>query len=230
MKNFFLGLALFLSPGLFGQTKQIRTVGDFSGISAASGIKVEITQGSENSVVVSSSKDELVNKIKTEVDKGGLLKIYYEYEKGMWKRAKNLQLNAYVTFKSVEKLMVSSGAQLITMNTVSAANLALTASSGGACTGTVKATDARIDVSSGGVIKLSGSSTNTKIDGSSGGSFKGKDFATENCTADVSSGGDIRITISKTLVANASSGGSILYKGDPIVDKKTSSGGNVGKL
>jgi hypothetical protein len=228
MKHLFIALALFISPSIFAQTLQTRSVADFNGITSASGIKVEITQGNENVVTVSSSDDALVDKIKTEVDKNGVLKIYYEYQKGVWKKNKNLKLNAFVTYKSINKIGASSGSELKTTNTITAASLSIDASSGAILNATVKTTDATIDISSGGDMKLTGSAVNTKIDASSGASFKGKEFDTENCTANASSGADIKIGVSKKLSASASSGASIKYKGEPVVEKKAkSSGGDI---
>jgi Putative auto-transporter adhesin, head GIN domain len=219
---------LFFSTLAMAQTKQIRTVGDFSGISSASGIMVEITQGEENKVVVSASKDALVENLKTEVDKDGLLKIYYKNKENNWSGNKNLKLNAYVTFKNINKLSASSGSSLAATNTVNADVLSINVSSGASFTAAIKSVDCSVNISSGSSSKVSGTATNVKIDASSGSTFKAADLSTETCKASASSGAEIKIGVSKKLSASASSGGSIKYKGNPDVEKKSlSSGGEV---
>lgn len=47
MKKLFSVLAILLSVSVVAQTKQQRNIGSFTGISAATGIQVEITQGND---------------------------------------------------------------------------------------------------------------------------------------------------------------------------------------
>jgi Putative auto-transporter adhesin, head GIN domain len=212
----------------FAQTKQTRTVGDFSGISSATGIKVEITQGNENKVVVSSSKDELIDNLKTEIDKNGVLKIFYKNQDRNWNKNRNLKLHAYITFKSISRLAASSGSSLSSTNTITANALNIDVSSGSELDVAIDTKDCVIDISSGSSSKVKGIATNVKIDASSGSSFKAAELNTETCTASASSGAEIKIAVSKKLTSSASSGGSIRYKGNPEVEKKSlSSGGEV---
>jgi hypothetical protein len=232
MKQLFTVVALFFSVSIMAQTKQTRTVGDFSGISSATGIEVEITQGNENSVVVSASKDEFIDKMKTEVDKNGVLKIYMENKKGMgWNNRYNVKLYAYVTYKSINKLMASSGSSLETKNTLKADALSIDVNSGAKIEADIQTIDCDVVMSSGADSRVKGTATNIKMDASSGSTFKGADLSTEICRASVSSGADIKIGVSKKISASASSGGSIKYKGNPEVERKAeSSGGSIRKM
>jgi hypothetical protein len=229
MKQLVTVLACMFSMWAFAQTKQTRTVGDFSGISSATGIKVKITQGSENAVVVSSSKDELINNLKTEVDKNGVLKIYYKNPNKLnWNKTRNLQLNAYVTYKSINALTASSGSSMESTQAVSAEALSIDVSSGAEMELDIVTTDCNINMSSGSTAKVGGNAANVKIDASSGSSFKGVNLTAESCKASVSSGAEVKMEVTKKLSASASSGGSFKYKGNPEIEKKTtSSGGEV---
>lgn len=229
MKQLFTAFVLFFSSCAIAQTNQTRTVGEFSGISSATGIKVEITQGAENKVVVMASKDEFLERMKTEVDKKGMLRIYMENKKGMgWNNKYRVKLYAYVTYKSINKLMASSGSILEAKNTIKAETLNVDVSSGASVDATIQTTVCEVVTSSGSQTKMSGTATKIKMDASSGSTIKGADLNTETCTASVSSGAEIKIAVSKILSASASSGGSIRYKGNPEVDKKDlSSGGEV---
>ena len=232
MKQLVIVFVCMFSLMAFAQTKQTRTIGDFSGISSASGIAVEITQGTENSIIVSASKDEFIDKMITEVDKNGVLKIYMEYKKGMgWNNKYNVKLYAYVSYKSINKLMASSGSSLETKNTLKTDALSIDVSSGASMDADIQTTDCDVTMSSGSNTSVKGMATNIKMDASSGSIFKGADLSTENCRASVSSGANIKIGVSKKLSASASSGGSIKYKGDPEVEKKSeSSGGSIRKM
>jgi hypothetical protein len=103
-------------------------------------------------------------------------------------------------------------------------------SSGADFNGEIKATSLTIDQSSGSQANLSGSAGELNIGLSSGASFDGFSFTTDNCTANVSSGAEIKVTINKALEASASSGGSIRYKGNVTnVMANKSSGGSIKK-
>ena len=47
------------------------------------------------------------------------------------------------------------------------------------------------------------------------------------CNAGASSGGNVKIMVAKSLVADASSGGNISYSGEPNVSQKKSVSGSV---
>lgn len=226
MKQLLIALACMFSVMAFAQTKQTRTVGEFSGISSATGIEVEITQGNENSVVVSASKDDFIDKMKTEVDKNGVLKIYMENKKGMgWNNKYNVKLYAYVTYKSINKIMASSGSSLESKNTIKSDALRIDVSSGASLEADIQTTDCEVTMSSGSDTRIKGTAMNIKMDASSGSTFEGADLSSETCKASVSSGADIKIGVSKKLSGSASSGGSIKYKGNPEVERKAESSG-----
>jgi Putative auto-transporter adhesin, head GIN domain len=229
MKQLLTILVCMFSLLSFAQTKQTRTVGDFSGISSATGIKVKITQGNENAVVVSSSKDELIDNLKTEVDKNGVLKIYYKNPNKLnWNKTRNVQLNAYITYKSINSLAASSGSSMESTQAVNGEALSIDVSSGAEMELEIVTTNCTINMSSGSIAKVGGNAANVKIDASSGSSFKGTNLTAETCKATVSSGADIKMEVTKKLSASASSGGSFKYKGNPEIEKKTtSSGGEV---
>jgi Putative auto-transporter adhesin, head GIN domain len=229
MKQLLALIALSFSINLSAQTKQTRTVTDFSGISSATGITVQIKKGIANEVIVSSSKDELVNNIKTEVDANGVLKIYYKNpNKLSWNNTKNVKLNAYVTYKSINSLIASSGSSMQADMAVQADALKIEVNSGAEMQLDIATAECSINISSGANAKIGGNATNARIVASSGSTLKAEKLTIENCTATASSGAEIKVEVTKKLNGNASSGGSIKYKGNPTIEsKKTSSGGEV---
>ena len=221
-----MAVALLISCVAFGQAKQQRTVGAFSGISGATGIEIELTQGNENAVSVSAD-DKYINDIKTVVE-DGILKIYFDGN--MHAGNKGSKLKAFVTYKSINKIKGSSGTIMTAKNTVNASSLSFDMSSGAIFSGDIKTTDLTIDQNSGALATVTGTASSVKAEVNSGGIFTGKELSSENCTVTASSGGVIKIGVSKKLTAKANSGGVVNYKGNPDVERSTSVGGVVSKI
>ena len=229
MKKLLTCVALLMCTIAWCQTKQQRTVADFTAVSGATGIRVELTQGTENAVWVSASDEKYLANIKTGVE-NGMLKIYYDNKDKMINKDHHIKLEVFVTYKSINKLAGSSGSMITAKNAINASAFYLDMSSGSQFTGEIKATDLKIDLSSGAMSKVSGSATDARADVSSGGIFTGSDLSTETCKASASSGGILKIGVSKKLTANASTGGIVHYKGNPEVEKSVSLGGIVSKI
>lgn len=230
MKKIFTIAALFLSVSATAQTKQQRNVGSFSGISGATGIDVQITQGHEETVFVSASDDSFVDKLKTVVE-DGVLKIYYENTNWKNRKQNKLTLKAFVTYKTINKLMVGSGAGITALNAVTVPSLSLQINSGAKFLGEIKVTNFSLEQNSGAVSKITGNATNTKANLSSGAVCTSPNLITEMFKVDASSGSVIKIGVNKQLSAKVSSGAMVGYTGDAeIVNKNVSSGGTIKKL
>ena len=120
MKQIILSLFTICSLATFAQENTVvqdanavkRTLtASFSAISVSDGVDLFLTQGSEESLAVSASDEKYLERFKTEVE-NGVLKIYYD-TKGI-----NLGINgkkklkAWVSFKTLEKITASSGADV----------------------------------------------------------------------------------------------------------------------
>ncbi|WP_276480011.1 head GIN domain-containing protein [Paraflavitalea pollutisoli] len=232
-----LGVSILFSLVLFAQKQindplaQVRKVSGFHSIKVSNGIKVYLTQGAE-AVAVSASKEEYRDKIVTRVE-NGVLKIYYDQETLKFWKYKNMKgVNpvAYVSIDKVDGLDIASGASVVTDGTIKGDKLDLDVSSGGTFRGAVTFDGVSVDQSSGAVVNISGTANSLSVDGSSGSAFHGFELVVNNCSADVSSGASIQITMNKEMSAEASSGGSVTYKGNGVIrNVKTGSGGAVRK-
>jgi hypothetical protein len=239
MKKLLLSLFAVISLSAMAQETKvindanavIRTVSaGFTGISVSTGVELYLTQGNEETVAVSASDQKHLDRLVTEVV-NGVLKIYYDNKGITWKSVGKANLKAYVSFKTLEKLNVSAGANASVNGRIKADKLDMNVNSGARFTGSINAKELTAEVNSGANMNVSGSADKFTIDASSGADFKGYDFAVDFCDAAVSSGGAVHITINKELSAKASSGGDIHYKGAGLIrDIKTSSGGSVKKV
>ena len=201
----------------------------FTGIEVSDGVDLYITQGNEESVAVSASEEKYKERFKTVVE-NGVLKIYFDSKGINWAINEKRKLKAWVSFKTLEKLHASGGADVKTSGNLKLDDLDMKFTSGSSFNGKMAAKTLSVDQNSGSVINITGSASSLKIEVSSGAVFKGYDLSVDFCDAKASSGGGVRITINKELNAKANSGGGIRYKGDAVIkDMNVNSGGMVKK-
>ena len=208
-----------------------RNVSGFHGIDVATGIKLILTEGSIEDVAVSASKTEYRDKIVTEV-KNGILKIYYETKLGaVNKRRESKDLKAYVSYKSLDKLDVTSGAEVEINGVLTSNSFDLQANTGGLVNGEINITTLKVNQNTGSKITLSGKVDNLEVEGDTGSKFLGENLKTTDCSAVASTGARIYITVQKELSAKANTGGNIKYRGEgSIREIKVNTGGSVSKI
>lgn len=245
-KSFIITLLGILVAGFtFAQSEETRNLSSFSEISAHEGIDVFIKAGSkEEARIVSDSHD--LDEVLTEVS-GGRLKIHLEGN-----NHRNIDVEVYVTYKSINAISASSAASLTAEGSIdangndfdvdvssagdidasieNADEVEIDASSAGDARLKIEAEEINAEVSSAGEIEISGVTKKQDIQASSSGDYDGYDLESEEAEASASSGGGIKVNVSKKLDARASSGGSVRYKGSPTyLDASSSSGGSVRK-
>ena len=87
------------------------------------------------------------------------------------------------------------------------------------------------EASSGSNMQVSGKANSLWAEASSSGDIDAKNCPVSTATTEASSGSNITVNVSENLIAKASSGGDIMYKGGVAkVNKKLSSGGSVKML
>jgi len=199
-----------------------RNVSGFHAIEVGGGIDLYLSQG-EEAVAVSASKNEYRARIKTEV-KGGVLKIWYEWNSNLRFDWSNHKLKAYVSFKDIDRLEGSGGSDISVDGSIKVAKLAMEVSGGSDFDGKVETGELNIQASGGSDVRISGKADRLIIDASGGSDFKGYDLASDICNVEASGGSDIQVTVNKELSANASGGSDVYYKGTGMIrDLKTSS-------
>ena len=235
MKKIFFSLLTLLSVHLFAQDVIVNDANaekralsaSFNGIKVSDGIDLMLTQGSEESLAVSASEPKYLEKLKTEIV-DGMLNIYYENAGMIWNSNQKRKLNAYVSFKTLEKLQASSGATIKGSTIIHISKLELKLSSGAIFTSEVNITQLTTMQDSGAEIYITGKTSELTVEASSGAIFKGYELVSDYCKAKASSGGSVRINVEKELNAKANSGGGIHYKGNAVIKEvDISSGGSV---
>jgi hypothetical protein len=202
-------------------TKETRKVESFDGIKASAGINVFLFQGDEEKVVVEADEN-LHDCIKTEV-KGSTLHCYIDCNIHFSKK-----MNVYVNYKMLNKINASSGSDVSGETLLKTELLNIDVSSGADVKIEVDARTLYCDVSSGSDALIKGKAEHFQGSASSGADIKANELTVKTCDVSASSAGDIRITVTDRINANASSGGNITYYGNPEKESiDESSGGDV---
>jgi hypothetical protein len=222
--SIFFSSCWFLGPSIKGNgdvKEQVRSVGEFDQIKVSRGMNVSITQGCPAKVVVIADSN-LHDVIETEV-RGGVLEITV---KENIRRAKEKKV--MVTIDKLSGVEASSGSNAWSQSIITSENMKLHASSGGNLNMEINAKILKTDCSSGGNIKLSGTAKEAELEASSGANLKAGALKADECIMRASSGGNISSTVMVKLDAKASSGGNIVYYGEPNTKNiNSSSGGNI---
>jgi Putative auto-transporter adhesin, head GIN domain len=200
-----------------------RNVSGYHAVEVSGGIDLYLSEG-EESVAVSASETKHRDRIKTEVN-NGVLKIWYEYEN---KHIKidwgNRKMKAYVSYKTLDKIGASGGSDVLVYDAIKSPSLKVDVSGGSDFEGKVEANNLNIDASGGSDVRISGTAKQLDIDVSGGSDFKGYELAADICNLQASGGSDVYITINKELIADASGGSDVHYKGAGLIREIKSSG------
>jgi hypothetical protein len=209
---------------VFAQQTDTRNLGPFTGVKAAEGIDVYLKKGDKEGAKVEVTGTDPDN-VLTEVS-GSYLKVHMRdgNDRG------RIEAKVYVTYVRVDKLSASSAGSIFAEGVIKANSMVISASSAGTIEVNVDAGDVEASASSAGDMELKGKATSIRADASSAGEVDAYDLESENAEAEASSGGAVKINVTKSLHARASSGGSVRYRGNPDKNNtSSSSGGSVKK-
>lgn len=197
-------------------------VGDFHGIEAAAGLNVYVEFGDMSNEVEVIADENLHEYIRVEVS-NGILKIT---SRRNIRRASSKDV--FVQAGTIDELEVSSAADFIGENLLTAGDIDIEVSSAADLELELEVETARIEVSSSGSAYIRGNAQRLIADVSSAGDLNASDFIVEEADVEASSAGDARVHVTEKIRAEASSAGSVRYKGNPKErNTETSSAGSV---
>ena len=206
-----------------------RSVGAFHAIKVGNAFDVYISQGNEDALAISASKQEYKNKITTKVENGTLI-IKFDEDKKFWKglSGEKTKLKAYISVKKLDKLDVSGACDVFFEDGISAEDLTIELSGASDVKGKVDAKKLMVNINGASDITLTGNAADLDIEASGASDFKGFELVSNYCKAKASGASSINITVNKELNANASGASSVRFKGEGLIrDIKTSGASNV---
>lgn len=203
-------------------TQSRNVTAQFDRIDSKNGIDVVIVQ-SENPGITVEADDNVIEHIHTEIS-GNTLKINSDFNEY------NNVTSKKVTIKMInlEGIDASGGTHITTEGSIKGEKLKINASSGSDLELQLEVEDISCEASSGSQVKLSGKALKLETSTSSGSKIDCLELLANEVEANASSGSTIRVHPILRLNAEASSGGSIKFSGDPKeIKKDESSGGSV---
>ena len=237
MKKIIIILAAFLQSNLLFAQKtiddpnvEVRTIsGSFNSIKVSDAIDLYISQGSEEAVAISASKEKFKEYIKTEV-KNNTLSIFYNEGPGVHVNIGNKALKVYVSFKTLEKLHAAGASVVHVSGVIDVPSLLIDLSGASDMKAQVKSNSLSVNLSGASDLKLSGAVTNLNVDASGASELKAFDLTSDVCSIKASGASGIDVTVNKELSAHATGASDINYKGSAIIKEMNSSGsGSINK-
>ncbi|MEI9920331.1 MAG: head GIN domain-containing protein [Bacteroidota bacterium] len=227
MKKFSVILLLVVvASAAFAQQQETRQLAKFNGIRVGEAIDVYLKKGDKESARVEVDGVNLSD-VETEVA-GNTLRI--QMRSGNYRNHRTVKV--HVTYVDIGRISSSSAANVFNEegSTLKTSTLDITCASAGTVELKVEAESISIDVASGGGIVLEGKAKRLTLEASSAGSVDAYNLECETVNATAASGGSAKVNVTKSLSADASSGGSIRYRGNPTTtNTDSSSGGSVKK-
>ncbi len=220
MKKVILGL-IALSSFLFTTAQETkiedpnaekRLVKPFRSIKVTDGIDLYLTQSTEETVVVSASRDEYKSRLKTEVE-DGLLKIYYDRESFADWTSSGKKLKVYVSVKTLDKLTATAGSLIKVDGVIKEDALSLYFKSGASFKGNIEAGKLIVEIESGARAIISGSVGTFNVSANSGARMEAYSLAAGKADIRSTSGAKVEVMVNEEMKLYASTGGSIYYKG-----------------
>lgn len=230
-----IGLALLLSACNFNintgengngnvVTQERNVTEDFTEVRGSAGLDVYLTQGDENKIVVEADEN-LQQYIEADIEEG---KLHITTSENIGRsKAKKV----YVTYKELNTVEASSGADVTGNSVIKSENISLKSSSGAQLNVEIFAKNLTAKTSSGADLIVSGKASSVKADASSGSELNAKELLAIECKAEASSGAEVTVNVKDNLETNVSSGGEVNYYGNPVsVNSNKSHSGNVNKM
>lgn len=206
-------------------TTQKRNISSsFTSIEVNNSIEVVLEQADKIEVVVETD-DNLQEHLTTTVENGTLV---ITLDKISISDASKLKVT--VKMPTIDELEATSTASIESSSLLIGENVRLNTSSAGSINIEIESDMLSCDSSSGSNITVQGKALQIKTSASSGSEIKANELLANEVIADVSSGASTSVHPIVSLVAEASSGGSITYYNTPKrVQKNTSSGGSISR-
>ena len=225
MKKSIVGIFWLVTLPLWAQQTETRSLSSFKGIKVSQAIDAYLKKGDKESArveVTGGSPSDVV----TEVE-GSSLRIRMRDGRNFWSK---VNVKVYVTYVTLEKISASSASSVFSEGVIKTNHIDIAASSAANIEVSLDANSVMVDTSSAGEVVLEGKSPQLEIEVSSAGDVDAYKLECEAVVANVSSGGEAKLSVSKELEAHASSGGDIRYRGNPSkTNTHSSSGGSVKK-
>ncbi len=207
----------FIIKGNGNVVSEKRDVGSFNSIDVSNALDVIITQSGACTVEVEA--DENLQEIILTKVKGGTLYVYCSEN---IRKAKKTAV--YISFEDLEKLEVSGAVDLESAGTITVDDLKVRASGASDLELSLSCGDLKFNVSGASDVDVDGNAANLDINISGASDMDAFQLKAEKVFVDASGASNIKIHALQRLSAESSGASDIIYKGDPEVNRISTSG------
>lgn len=203
-------------------TEHRKVQGDFKSVSVNNAIDLVIEQSNKTEIIVEAD-DNLQKEIKTTVE-NGVLVISCKF--GNFHNVTSKKV--IVKMPLIEELEARSASTITSKSILKGNSLSLSSSSAASIHASVEYETIQLDGSSGSNQTIKGKTLHLETSASSGSAMDAIDLLANEVIANSSSGGSVIVHPIVNLKAEASSGGNITYHGTPkSIQKEEHSGGSI---
>lgn len=203
-----------------------KKVDPFTAIDVTGNYLVTMIQSEEEKVVIVNNDIEVVSEKIIVENNGATLTIKI---KGDNFKKKDMHVTVY--YKNVYTIDASRGSEVTLQSTLKGEVITFNCSTGGQVKGAIDATTAKLKISSDGLMVLSGNAKILEMDISAGGIIQGIDIVAESTAATIKAGGTIKCTAGKKLSVKITTGGTVIYYGEPeVFEESVTLGGTITKM
>ncbi|GAA3514119.1 hypothetical protein GCM10022393_30030 [Aquimarina addita] len=215
----------FTFDGIKGEgevTTREKTINkNFNTIKSSNGLDVVLTSKKDKKVVVEANEN-LHSHIEVYVKEEVL---HITANKNIYQADKK---TVYVSYDILNKIAATSGSEITSLESIVQKNLSINATSGANIHLDVKAETLTSSATSGAILELSGKVNNHNAKATSGANTSADNLLSMVSKAKATSGASIKIHAKNKFTGNATSGGHVLYYGNPAsVSENDNSGGVV---
>jgi hypothetical protein len=210
MKKLFLGILLFGTICMLSAqdlNKQSRNIGSFNEVHAGKGINATLIEGDREKLLIHIENGEVTDVI-TEV-KGRKLDI-----KLKTKIYSNVAVQVFVTYKSLKAISASTGAFIKSDAVIRAENLDIKSNTGSTVILEVDTKSLSSTVSSS-KIEVVGKTEFQEVKTYAGGKYIADQLESKDAMVKATTGGNAWIYATNKLDAKATTGGKVIYVGNP---------------
>lgn len=227
----FIGCSLWLSCAtdiVTGQTvKETRNLSAFNALKLTMSADVYLSQGDHQSVEVEADKASL-EYIETETNGNTLV---VRNREGHWHNLGRIRI--YITMPDISEIELSGSGSVESQTPIKAASLKIDLSgSGNIKITSLQTPELKANITGSGDIFLTGDNDQAGMDATitGSGSIKADELRVANATIHITGSGSARVNVLKELETNITGSGSVLYKGNPLINAHSTGSGRTSSL
>jgi len=209
MRTIFLSLCALLLCTAAAQSQDERKLGYFDSVFASGDVEVILSAGESARAIIHA--EGMSPESVSVFIRGKTLRI--QLLEGLLRSDRRARVE--ISYEQLSSIKASAGAKVYVLDTLVGSQLDFRAASGALLEATVDAGNVKAYVSEGGTLRLEGRAKTQEATAATGGQYQGLGLDCARSYAKANTGGRAELVANQFLDANANTGGTIEYKGEP---------------